>query len=117
MKTKLLCFVAVILFLGGCAHCDPLVIEQLSQKNQQVTVLTEEMCEDFYSGARAFGEGPERAYALLGRAREIDAANVVMRKQGVVCYSATGRELSDDAERRILEAFKKTWLEAGKVVK
>jgi hypothetical protein len=115
MKTILLALTAVLFV--GCAHYDPLTIEQLSQKNQQIQVITEEMCEDFYTGARAFGAGPERAFPWLGRAREIDDANVVMRKQGIVCYSATGRELSPAAEASVLKAFKRTWRNAEEVVK
>jgi hypothetical protein len=109
-------FVTVLLF-SGCAHYDPIVIEQLSNKTQYADEITEDMCEDFYTGARAFAEGPERAYPWFGRAREIDDANVVMRKQGVVCYSAESRELSDKAAARILEAFKRTWREAEGVAK
>jgi hypothetical protein len=109
---------AILFMSSGCiTHYDPLSIEQLSQKNQQVTSITEEVCEDFYAGARAFGEGPVRAWPWLGRAREVDDANVVMRKQGVVCYSATTRDLSSDGEQRILDAFKNTWRSAEEVVK
>lgn len=109
---------AVLFISSGCiTHYDPLSIEQLSQKNQRITSITEETCEDLYAGARAFGEGPERAYPWLGRAREVDDANVVMRKQGVVCYSVTTRDLSSDGEQRILDAFKRTWRSAAEVVK
>ncbi len=120
MKTRsLLPAVMVVLFMSsGCiTHYDPISIEQLSQKNQRITSITEEVCEDFYVGARAFGEGSERAWPWLGRAREVDDANVVMRKQGVVCYSVTARDLSSDGEKRILDAFKRTWRNAEEVIK
>lgn len=120
MKARYLipALLAVMFMSSGCiTHYDPISIEQLSQKNQRVTSITEEVCEDFYVGARAFGEGPERAWPWLGRAREVDDANVVMRKQGVVCYSATARELSSEAAKRILDAFKRTWRSAEEVVK
>ena len=108
---------AVLFLSSGCiTHYDPLVIEQLSAKNQQVQVLSEAVCEDFYVGARAFGEGPERAYPWLGRAREVDDANIIMRKQGVVCYSATTRDLTDGQVERLLNAFKDTWRSAEEVV-
>lgn len=107
---------ALFVLLIGCAHYDPISIEQLSQKNQYVSALTTEVCEDLYAGARAFDEGPKRAYAWFGRAREIDDANVIMRKQGVVCYSATARDLSPSGQERILDAFKETWKSAEEVV-
>lgn len=109
--------VILAISLFGCAHYDPITIEQLSQKNQHVQVLTDTVCEDLYAGATAFNEGPERAYSWFGRAREIDDANVIMRKQGVVCYSATARDLSSDGQKRILDAFKETWRSAEEVVK
>ncbi|KKN63712.1 hypothetical protein LCGC14_0499470 [marine sediment metagenome] len=120
MKARYLvpAMLAVLFMSSGCiTHYDPISIEQLSQKNQRVTSITEEVCEDFYVGARAFGEGPERAYPWLGRAREVDDANVVMRKQGVVCYSSTTRDLSSDGENRLLNAFKRTWRSAEEVIK
>ena len=107
---------ALFMLVIGCAHYDPLSIEQLSQKNQHVSELTSEVCADLYAGARALSEGPERAYAWFGRAREIDDANVIMRKQGVVCYSAEARDLSLNGQERILDAFKETWKSAEEVV-
>ena len=107
---------ALFVLVIGCAHYDPIAIEQLSQKNQHVSALTTEVCEDLYAGARALSEGPERAYAWFGRAREIDDANVIMRKQGVVCYSAEARDLSSNGQERILDAFKETWKSAEEVV-
>ena len=72
MKMRILFPVAMLaaLLLGGCANYNPILVEQLSQKNQRATELTQEMCEDFYKGATAFGEGEERAWPWLGRARE-----------------------------------------------
>lgn len=116
-KTLMMPVVLAVFLLSGCAHYDPIAIEQLSQKNQRVEELSTAVCEDFYAGARAFGEGPERAYAWLGRAREIEDANVVMRKQGAVCYTAEARDMTDEQEDRIMEAFKRTWRNAEEVVK
>jgi hypothetical protein len=116
MKTVMLSVLAILL-LGGCAHYDPLVIESLYQKNRRATEITETVCEDFFTGALAFREGPENAYFWFGRAREIEGANVVMRKQGIVCYSAVARELSPEQEQRILDAFTKTWKKADEMVK
>jgi hypothetical protein len=39
-----------------------------------------------------------------------------MRKQGVVCYVSTTRELTDGQVERLLNAFKDTWRSAEEVV-
>jgi hypothetical protein len=118
MKIRMLIMPLVMaVFAIGCASYNPIVIEQLSQSHQRDSEITEQLCEDFYHGAKALGEGPERAYPWLGRAREVEDLNVVFRKQGAACYEAESRDLSDDHETRALDAFKKTWREAEKAVK
>lgn len=105
------------LFLLSCAHYDPLIIEQLSRSHQNDVVITKELCADFYEGAKALREGPEKAWPLLGRAREIDDLNIVMRKQGAACYEAEARDLSETLEERALKALKQTFLSAERTVK
>jgi len=106
------CFITI-----GCVNYNPIMIEALSKKHQYDSEITEELCEDFYQGAVALKEGPEKAWPWLGKAREIEDMNVIMRKQGAACYEAESRDFSSDLEHRALDAFKMTWEEAEEITK
>jgi len=96
----------------GCVHYDPIVIGELAEKNEDIWVLTEEVCEDFLAGSKAFQKGPVRAYGWFGRAREIDAAEILMRKQSIICYTALVRELEGERKEQLLGIFERTWRNA-----
>lgn len=100
----------------GCTHFNPETVEQLAQRNLQVETLNEDMCEDFYLAAAALKEGNSTAWPLFGKARELEEANTILRKQGAACYEADSRDLSLGAETAILGAFKETWVSADEIV-
>ena len=113
---KFITLLAIVFLSSSCAHYNSSTIETLYEKNRSASEITKELCEDFLKGAEAFREGPDKAWPLLGPAREINDMHIIMKKQGIACYEVESRDLKESLEMRALEAFRDTWKEAWGII-